>query len=256
VVAFFSTSASFLQATLIALSLCCVASYGFLINDCEDMFVDRINNSNRLENANKSELKCVWLTSFILLAVAFALSLTLGARSGIIIGLVSIGLTVYTFYARKKLIFATVLAAVLSSTPLWTPGLIFDSHLSFSKIGVICIAVFLLMGREILFDVADVQGDSHGMRRTFATVFSKEFALRIAISLNFFGAGLLCLMLILGIKDSSRFVAWTGAALFCWLIFLPLFNLRNDLESPNRLDAFTQRSRLAMLLLPIFWLIF
>ncbi len=256
VVALFSTSASFSQASLIAVSLCCVASFGFLINDCRDVAVDRINHSNRLENASSDEVKLVWRASFAFLAIAVFLSLPMGLSGLIPILIVTLGLAIYTFYARKRLAFATVLAAILSSTPLWITSLVFDSSLPLAKMGIIFLAVLLLMGREIIFDVGDMVGDFHGRRRTFATVFSKEYAFNLAIALNLFGGTLLCLLLFLDKNIVSTFVAWTGVGLFFWLMYWPLFKLKNRLEKPDGIEFFTSQSRLAMLLLPLFWIIF
>lgn len=256
VVALYSTSASFFESILIALSLCCVASYGFLINDCKDISVDRINNSNRLENADESELRFIWSASFVLLFAALSFSCFLGTKSILLVGLTGLGLAVYTFYARQKLMLATVLAATLSSSPLWIPGIVFDSNLSFFRIGIVSIVVCLIMGREIIFDVKDYRGDMHGKRRTFATVFSRQLALKIAISLLVLGGVSLCAILFLDDRSRSNSFAWIGVALFCWLIFSPAFRLSNDPESSGQISDFIQKSRLAMLLFPIFWLIF
>jgi len=150
------TVASFHQAILAAFSLCCVAAYGFLINDCKDIAVDRINHSNRLENAADNELAFIRLASIVFLGTSFILSTELGWRGFVCIGIISLGLTAYTFYARQKLFFATALAAILASTPLWIPSLIFNSQLTISQIGIVVSAALLLMGREILFDAADL----------------------------------------------------------------------------------------------------
>ena len=256
IIALCNTTASIPQAVLAALSLCCVASYGFLINDRKDIEVDRINHSNRLENANESELAFIRLASGVLLGASLVLSAGLGGKGFVCVGLISLGLTVYTFYARKKLFFATALAAILASTPLWAPSLIFDSQLTISQIGVIVATAFLLMGREILFDAADIRGDSHGKRRTFATVFNQRLALDLSIALNCFGAVLLLLLLVYRQPTSLHFIAWAGVVLFSWLILPSILKFRNSPESSVQLDILTQRSRLAMLLLPVFWLSF
>ena len=256
IIALCNTTASIPQAVLAALSLCCVASYGFLINDRKDIEVDRINHSNRLENANESELAFIRLASGVLLGASLVLSAGLGGKGVVCVGLISLGLTVYTFYARKKLFFATALAAILASTPLWAPSLIFDSQLTISQIGVIVATAFLLMGREILFDAADIRGDSHGKRRTFATVFNQRLALDLSIALNCFGAVLLLLLLVYRQPTSLHFIAWAGVVLFSWLILPSILKFRNSPESSVQLDILTQRSRLAMLLLPVFWLSF
>lgn len=253
-ISFFYASASLRESMLVASSLCCIASYGFLINDCRDIQVDLLNRSNRLEHSTGSEIQFVWISSFLFLFIAFALSAALGIIGIISIAIIGFGLTVYTFYARKKLIFATVLAAALSSTPLWLPNVIFHSQITESHVYAISAALLMLVGREILFDVGDHYGDFLGKRKTFATVFNQRFAFNLGALLNVFGAVALCIAVVFGNRHMPLSLLLTGILIFTWLTFSSITQFKGDLRSAKKFAIFTRRSRLAMLLIPLFWL--
>jgi 4-hydroxybenzoate polyprenyltransferase len=253
-ISFFYASASLRESILLASSLCLIASYGFLINDCRDVQVDRLNQANRLEYSTGSEIQFVWISSFLFLFIAFALSAALGIIGIASVAIIGFGLTVYTFYARKKLILATVLAATLSSTPLWLPNMIFHSQMTVSHICAISAAFLMLMGREILFDVGDHYGDSLGKRKTFATVFSQRFAFNLGALLNVFGAVALCIAVVFGNRHTPLSLLSTSILIFTLLTFSSITQFKDDLRSANKFAIFTRRSRLAMLLIPLFWL--
>ena len=242
-----------------ALSLSLAASFGFLINDFEDVPVDRVNRANRLENAGKNELRFIRQCSIGFLLAAFGSAALLGIKGSIAVGLISAGLTVYTFCVRQKLILATLLAAILSSTPLWVPNVVFGSLPSPLQMGVVVLSLILLVGREVIFDAEDIQGDSYGQRRTLATTFSRSFAVSLSLALNGTGAALLVMLLYVSKRTAPApiFVMNTaGVLLFLWLILPPLYKVKCSPESRQHYKSFTQRSRLAMLLLPAFLLCF
>jgi 4-hydroxybenzoate polyprenyltransferase len=254
IVSLFGLGVSCANSILLALSLCCVSAYGFLINDYHDIPVDRINKANRLENANEGEVRLVLLAAFFFLGMSLILGLAFGWRGIGSSGLIDLGLAVYTFYGRKKLLFSTILCSILSSTPLWIPMLVFDSHVTLFQLGVILVAFLILMGRETIFDAADIDGDFSCERRTFATVYSQQLALSVGSVLNVAGVVVLLCIASLHQLESFKPATTVVAFLFTWLLLLPALRIKSDVNLSKRLGKYTQQSRFAMLLFPVLWL--
>lgn len=242
---------------LLSSALCCAASFGFLINDYKDIPVDRVNFSRRLETATKTELRGVRFAIATTLLSAIGLSGLLGMRGLSSVLLISCGLVLYTVYARPKLVFATVLAAALSSTPLWIPNIVFGASVSHSHGLLVVVALFILMAREVMFDARDRVGDLYGKRKTFATIFNRRSAVQISLALNTGGVILLNFILLSSHSELLPAV-WIRVflgLLFVFLLVSPSLRLKDDPQSLRYFKAFVAESRLAMLLIPVVWLV-
>ncbi len=248
---------SYVESLLLSLSLCCVSAYGFLINDLKDIEVDRENRAGRLENASLNVVKTAKYLAFVFAVSAIGLCLLLDLRAVVAMGCILLGLMLYTYVARPRLVIATLLAAILGGSPLWLPNLVFAVQPSASQWIIIFLATIFLLGREIIFDAQDFRGDLREKRRTFATVFSRKFAINLSLALNCLGTFLL-LILVIAKQNPLSFAGLHifAAILFVALMLPPVIGLKTFHELPEHFKAFTQRSRLAMLLLPVFWWIF
>jgi 4-hydroxybenzoate polyprenyltransferase len=112
----------------------------------------------------------------------------------------------------------------------------------------------MLLGREVIFDVADATGDAVANRRTFPILFGDLVAIRIAVVLQLTGCVLLIIFgtaAVWSLSPSMRLLLCCSLAFFT-LILMPI-NLKLILRPRDSLlvKLFTLRTRLAMLLLPL-----
>jgi len=250
---------SIAEALVLAASLCCVASYGFLINDLWDMAVDRRNKAGRLENVSANVLRMARVGTGLFLLFGLVLSCMLGLRSFLAISIVAVALTAYTCWVRPKLFLANILAALLASTPVWLPNIIFNESPRIAQTFLIAIAVLILLGREIVFDVADRLGDNKMKRQTIPIVFGDQMAAQVAVTLQLTGCALLIGSGLYGIWNLPAYVQLIvittsiGFVLLIVPVSLKFLSTRNDASIIN---LFTLHTRLAMLLLPILLFVF
>src|SRR5262245_60973486 len=65
---------SFHEGFVIGFSLCCLATYGYLINDIWDRSIDHDNNANKLDSAPAHVIVSVRIASGIFLTVGLGLA--------------------------------------------------------------------------------------------------------------------------------------------------------------------------------------
>jgi 4-hydroxybenzoate polyprenyltransferase len=244
---------------VMATSLCFIASFGFLINDLKDVSVDTVNGSKRLQDASFHESRLLRWVSVAFLVGSLGLSAKSGSSGFLIMAFIAVGLGIYTFVARPKLLIANILAAILASSPLWAPFLVFDELPNFTQVGILVTALLLITAREMIFDAEDFRGDAYGHRRTFATVFDRHFAIKLSNTINIVGLVILWVVAILDVFQGLLPVL--NSSIICLAIFVfstlllpPLFKLERHPDDLEQFKSFTQRSRWAMLLLPVIWL--
>lgn len=245
---------SLLSGFILGLSLSSVAAYGFLLNDIWDIRVDRENNAGKLEGVSRDVLVLAAGFSGFFLAAGLVISTLLGTRSIFAMLAVAAGLTAYTFWVRPKLFFANLLAAVLASTPVWLPNVIFGLLPDVAQWAIIAITTAILVGREIVFDVADVLGDAKEKRQTFPLFFGDQIARRIAVAMQLSGCGLLIGLTVLQAGHLSfplQLLLYSTSVAFVILVTSVNIKLLVQPEAMSLIRVFTARTRFAMLLLPI-----
>jgi len=246
------------EALILGLALCSTASFGFLINDLRDLPVDKINRAGKLENASDDLLYSATITTRVFLSCGLLLSAMLGLRAFLAIAIVASGLAAYTFWIRPRLLLANLLAATLASTPIWLPNIVFNSTPNFSQTCIIAIAGLLLLGREIIFDIADMRGDAHLKRRTISLIFGGPIAHRVAFTLQIIACLLLMTLSALeGLKLglTLQLILLTTTAGFLLLVVPVNLELILNPQRASLFSIFTARTRLAMLLMPILLLV-
>ena len=242
------------EALTLGLSLCFIASYGFLINDLRDLQADRYNKAGKLENAPDNILRLASNASVLFLTLGLSLVAVFQFYSFLGVLMIAGGLTVYTFWIRPKLYLANVLAAFLASSPLWLPNLAFLHAPDIAQIGILAVAVLLLLGREIIFDIADHFGDARMKRRTISIVSGDRFARRIAVAMQFSGCGLLIgLALLQGGQMSilPQLLLYASCGVFVLLVVSANMKVIARPMEASLKRIFTMRTRLAMLVLPV-----
>lgn len=242
------------EALILGFSLCCIAAYGFIINDLWDLPVDRDNKAGKLENVPKEVLRLAAFGAAFFLSLGLALNTMLGFQSFFAMVIIAAGLTAYTFWIRPKLYLANLLAAFLASTPLWLPNITFMQPLKITQIVIIAVAVLILLGREVIFDMADHFGDGQMKRRTLPVVFGDQIARRIAVAMQLSGCGLLMGLTVLQagqLSFSFQLLLYITSAVFAILVISINLKLLVQANEVSLIHIFTTRTRFAMFLLPI-----
>lgn len=252
----FDAGASLLTSLLLAVALSCVASFGFIINDCADVAVDSVNRVGRLETATVEKRRSVNVIGKILLCVGLYFSFLVNSLAlGIMVGIAA-GLVIYTHLARQRLVFATLLASILASAPLWFANLALGAKFTNLQSALIVAVLLFLMARELVFDAQDQAGDKHGGRRTFATAFGARTAISISLALHIAGAALLLFVVGLAAGSSNWWpLILADVVLFIALIFPAVWHLQSKPATTAAYARFTFCSRAAMLLIPVIWLV-
>ncbi len=154
------------------------ASYGYIINDLFDFRADKINKPGRPFPSRKlsaweginAALLCVVLGAAALTGSEFTVWLFFTAFA--------IGLFLYSFRISSWLLAANLWVAILCSSAFLLGGLI--THASPARRGMLLAAGVLTflyhLGREVIKDIEDVQGDRVASRRTIAIVWGEGVA--------------------------------------------------------------------------------
>lgn len=239
-----------LRALFAGACLCLLASFGFIINDLWDRAVDQANDRERLQHLRRPAR--VGMLAFALSLVALAFSFA--ARAGEFAIPLAVGiattLVLYTVALRRVLLVANVVAAAVSSSPLWVPLVLFESSMSAFRIGVLAAVFVLLVGREIVLDAKDEVGDRIAGRRTFPTVVGQPASVRLAMVL-FASAGAGQIMTVVAFSradDLLQYLVLCGMALA--IPGLLMGTLRR-LRQQQAFQPFIVASGVAMLIIPL-----
>lgn len=251
-----AAGASFSTSLLLSIALSCVASFGFIINDCADVVVDSVNRVGRLETATGEERRKVGLLGNYFLCAGLISSLFVSVIALAVMASIAVGLLVYTHFARKRLFLATLIASLLSSSPLWLANIVLGVRLTNLQ-GAIIVAVFLfLMAREMIFDVEDQPGDQRGGRRTLATMLGASRAISVSFIINALGAGVLAIVAALAVEATRWWpIVLADVTLLIVLILPAAWNLQSGHANARAFARFTFLSRIAMLLIPLIWIV-
>lgn len=244
------------EAILVSLSLCLLASYGFLLNDLWDRQVDRVNEARRLEHADGWTIRFAWISISLLLGVGLSIPALVGWPPFFLSLAVATGLTLYTVVVRRFLLIATLLSALLGTSPLWGPMILREGSVPNGLWQLLFVTYLMFSAREILLDVKDEEGDRVVCRHTLATVFGHGIAKQVAIILLLFASSRLLWLACDTTTDLSLPIAaffWAVTLLFLYLTLWPASGLigLHIPEGHQKFTAFITRSRLGMLVLSV-----
>jgi len=241
--------------SLVSASLCLLASFGFVLNDLWDRNVDRMNTAGRLENANRTTCRLAWGSVALLLAGGLSLAALAGWRPFLLALTVATGLTLYTILVRRVLLAATLLSAILGTSPLWGPIILWETSVS-QRVWLLLLSICLMFAaREILLDVKDEVGDRLALRHTFATIFGSRIATKVAVLIVLCSTGALLRVVYQatgGLSITAASFLWSTTALFLYLTLWPALVLTATAQnSPQPIRAYITRSRAGMLVLSV-----
>ncbi|MGB7202499.1 MAG: UbiA family prenyltransferase [Pyrinomonadaceae bacterium] len=245
---------SFSRALLFSVVLSSLSSFGFILNDIWDVEIDRVNRPQHFEDLHFSELwKARW-TCIAFGCAPIVLSFFIGwAEFGVAI-LIGLGLIAYTVLLRRFLLLPNVLAAVLASSPLWSPIMLWSKESpDSSKLMFLVAIIAIITAREILMDTRDIVGDTIGGRDTVATLFNERIASFVGVIITLSACVPLVLCIITSAAETGLAVLIASFAVALSILYLLVPSvLRTVLLAPTRPEILTYvtRSRWAMALIP------
>jgi 4-hydroxybenzoate polyprenyltransferase len=242
-----------ISALLVAVSLCLIASLGFLLNDTLDQAIDQANDVHRWSIQTPRDVVLFATTAALCIAAISAAALQLSIAASMMLVSAAIVSVAYSIILKRILLVGNVAAAGLSISPgllLYLDTVI--GHRPTSSAATTAAAcltaagfVFLL-AREIKFDEFDRKGDRIGRRLTLPMVLGRQ-----TLNALHLGLGLVAVCLLsgpvaaFGAHSSTVNMVLAGVigAAFCGLLILAY--------GSGSKTVFYKATRLAMLLLPI-----
>lgn len=163
-------------ACSIAAALLLVAGF-YVWNDIDDDAVDRLNAPNRPLPSRALSARAARLWRVVLLAAAFVSAAAAGLFPAAVIALWFLLLFMYEMRFKRCGYAANLLVSAIAAS-----ALLFGAYLGGDTAAGLypaLFALFLHMGREILKDIGDIEGDSAGGRRTLPIEMGRAGALRV-----------------------------------------------------------------------------
>ncbi len=208
------------ELVLSFLSLACIISAGYVLNDVCDIEIDRINCPNRVIPNGKIKKKTAIFFAFILFLSGIITAGTCNTKFFVIISLVAAGLIFYDVFSKRLGVFKNILAAILVTSlyPLAFALTEPVQTLRLKSLYIFPIWLFLTtIGYQILKDIRDIKGDSN-IKRYFIVNLKLLFYLSRTIIL---AAGLAAFVpYIIG---SCKFVYLIAAAISFILTVIAVF---------------------------------
>ncbi len=247
--------ADFSRSLWFSIVLSCLSSFGFILNDLWDIEIDKVNRPQHFEDLERSQLWKAQCLCAGFAGVALLLSFLLGmAEFGLAI-LVGLGLITYTVLVRRFLLLPNLLAALLASSPIWSPLVLWSNGASDSQKLIFVIAIIgIITAREILMDTRDVVGDAIGRRDTFATLFSVRIATFVGVVLTLSACVPFVLSITASVQQAPLAVLIATFAIGSSILYLLIPSaLRTILMTPSRPEIliYVKKSRWAMTLIPV-----
>lgn len=166
------------------LALCCSISAGYVFNDVCDVAIDAINCPNRMMPAGRVSQRAALICSASLFALGLTLAIFCGWQFLLVLSMIAVGLTLYDIYSKRIGLFKDILVAVLV-TSLYPLAFTLAKPVETSVLKSLYIfPVWLFLSAlsyEMLKDIRDIKGDSHGNKPLSTYCHSKQFELSARI---------------------------------------------------------------------------
>jgi geranylgeranylglycerol-phosphate geranylgeranyltransferase len=186
------SGASNLYVILIAAScILLVTGAGNILNDYYDIAIDKINKPERPLPSKMIKPETAYLFAIALFVSALAMASTIGMAFFLFVLGNSILLWYYDAKGKKQGFVGNIIVSYLTTAIFITGMIISRTYATWVLAGTLGIFAFLLsMGREIIKDMEDIEGDKKQGIKTLPTVYGLKKSGMIA------GAILACLVLI------------------------------------------------------------
>jgi len=164
---------------LAALSAALIAAAGNCHNDLKDLKIDRVNRPLRPLPSGRISPQVAAIETLVLAAAGLGIAWSLGSWTGWIATGVTCGLFIYNVSLKGSMLWGNVLVGCLAGAA-FPYGAIAAGSWGRSWIPAVFAALFHL-GREIVKDIEDIEGDERENARTLAVIHGPRAA-KIAAS--------------------------------------------------------------------------
>jgi len=245
---------NWLHALSFSIVISSLASFGFLFNDLWDRDIDRVNGAGHFEHSSRSELYLGSLSAVGFLAFGICLACTLGRAELRLASAIAVTLALYTPIFRRLLLLPSLVTALLATSPLWGPLLLWHSA-DTARWAFISANALIVVAREILMDIRDHSGDILGGRDTIATIFGRRISAITAAIVSAAAAAILIGTFASSMGQHSlagNCAAATSVALILYLAVHPIIRavMRDDVSNKT-VQHHVIVSRFAMALIPV-----
>lgn len=139
--------------------LACIIMAGYIQNDILDYRIDKISASNRPLPSGNVSVKAAKRLYWILVVLGMVYGVILQQVFYLIYLCAILGaFYIYTKYCKSNWLLKNLFTAFTSTTVIFIP-IIFDERLNIKVICLGNVAFFFTLGREILMDIRDREGD-------------------------------------------------------------------------------------------------
>ena len=187
------------RVIIAGISAACIAAGGNVLNDACDENADRINRPDRPIASGRISLRGASVMAGVLFATGGVFSFLLGAK-GFFTAFAAIGgLVAYDGWLKRVPVFGNVVVAGISSLALIYGG-IAANHVAETLVPAV-FAFLIHLGREILKDVEDMEGDISVGARSVAISWGVRASLGLTTAVFLSLIGLTPLPFFLGLYD-------------------------------------------------------
>ena len=190
-----------------------LAMFGFAVNDILDYHKDRAAGVQRpIAAGTLSRRSAAWLATALLLSAG--LFSALAGSCGVVLAITGLALLLYSPVAQRYPLTKDAYVAGLCCLPLYYGAQVGDRHFSWFSYAVL--ACFVL-GREVLMDADELQGDTSAGIRTIAAILGGRRTARIGATFML-AAAVVLIVLVRGRTAVLAAVATlvSLACLFAW----------------------------------------
>ncbi|NIP43397.1 MAG: hypothetical protein GWO28_11975 [candidate division Zixibacteria bacterium] len=218
----------------IAFGLIC--AYGNIHNDIADYKADIINHPERPLVTERISMRSAILWLQLCLAAGLILSLLVNSQCFIIAAIASFALFLYSLFIKRIPLLANVWVALIAASTFIYAGYISPLYKlwDFSLINAgALISFFFHLGRELIKDLQDMEGDLEVGVSTVALSWSPVIS-KLLATLSFIMVGILAVMLYLFLKPGLEFVVIFIIGVFLPLVILTVMMWRSSAQIAYR----------------------
>jgi len=166
---------------LLLAAAACATAGGNTINDIYDVDIDRVNKPRRPVAAGTMSIKAACVLYIFFVAAAVFLAFFLPTDAAVWIGVWIVLLHIYSWRLKRVCLVGNLLVSVVAGS-----GFLLGAHAGGSLIAGVIPAAYTFVfnvGREIVKDVDDIEGDKACRARTFPIVSGRRSALTTALAI-------------------------------------------------------------------------
>ncbi|HVP35711.1 MAG TPA: UbiA family prenyltransferase [Terriglobales bacterium] len=160
---------SWRKLLIAAFSAALISSGGYVLNDYFDLKIDKINRPSRVLPKGELSPKKAFIFSISLFAIGFILSLFLQPVSAGIALIAILFLFLYSAKFKREFLIGNVTVSIISGLAFIYGG-VFSKDPEISLIPAI-LAFLFHMGRELIKDMEDLEGDQASKSETFPIAY-------------------------------------------------------------------------------------